>query len=469
MNMKIKSLLISGLAILALSACSDDNMDLGNPNDKVQGYLTLNISSPETRTSVGSEGTDNGTTQENQIDDVTVVLTDGSGVIQYVETPNITSGVTDKFKVDLGTYSVYALVNNPLTITPGENIQRVISGWNVNEAETGYSSGKFFMVNENNSSSTNGGYSITISSSNTENTPAVAHIKVDRVSVKITDETSYSAFSTASITGVPSIVSTFNVEGYVLLNMNKEFNLIQKWGTSNNGGATLASDVLVTPFYSTTLVADQFYKNISEYTNLEKDGSGNITGITDLTKDDTYTLGTKYTTENRPEITFYNTNVPTAGRGETSGVIYKVIAKDASDNANTFYMFNNTAYTTVAAIDALPEFADTDLSTLTIAELRAKGIKVYENGVMYYTYYIMDPNTAHQYNGYNYYGVFRNSVYKLNINSFSGLGDDVPGGGTVDPSEPGDPGNPSINTDEAYIQVSVTVNPWVLNTIHIDL
>jgi hypothetical protein len=81
----------------------------------------------------------------------------------------------------------------------------------------------------------------------------------------------------------------------------------------------------------------------------------------------------------------------------------------------------------------------------------------------------MDPNTAHQYNGYNYYGVFRNSVYKLNINSFSGLGDDVPGGGTVDPSEPGDPGNPSINTDEAYIQVSVTVNPWVLNTIHIDL
>lgn len=87
---------------------------------------------------------------------------------------------------------------------------------------------------------------------------------------------------------------------------------------------------------------------------------------------------------------------------------------------------------------------------------------------MYYSYFIKDPNTLHTYGGDDYYGVFRNSVYKLNVNSIKDLGDDVPGGGTVDPNEPGEPENPDIDTEEAYIQVTVTINPWVLNVIDID-
>lgn len=427
----------------------------------------MNISSPTTRTTAGDEGTENGTIGESEIHDVTVVLTDETYHVQYIETPAINNGVTEKFKVALGSYHVFALVNNPINILAGESIHRVISDWTEMEAEAGFKNGKFFMVNEHNSSSDEKGFPITISASNTENAPAVANIRVDRIAVKIADENSYSTFSTSSIAGLRASVTGLEIEGYVLLNMNKSFNLFQTWGMENNGGETLTDDVLQTPFSSTNLVADQYYKNISNYTELKKEGD-EITEIVDLTKGTSYTLGVKYTTENRPQISFYNGTTPTAGRGETSGVIYKVQAKNGSDNAGTFYVYNNRSYTSIDEINALTEFGSVDLTALSPSQLRGKGIKVYEDGVMYYTHYIMDPNTSHQYLGNNYYGIFRNSVYKLKINSFSGLGDDVPGGGTVDPSEEGDPGNPPIDTEEAYIQVTVTIKPWVLNTIEID-
>ncbi|KAK9667499.1 Major fimbrial subunit protein type IV, Fimbrillin, C-terminal [Popillia japonica] len=70
--------------------------------------------------------------------------------------------------------------------------------------------------------------------------------------------------------------------------------------------------------------------------------------------------------------------------------------------------------------------------------------------------------------GKDYYAVFRNSVYKLSISKFSGLGDDVPGGRKVDPSGSGESGNPPIDADNGYIQASVDINPWVVNLIGID-
>ena len=51
----------------------------------------------------------------------------------------------------------------------------------------------------------------------------------------------------------------------------------------------------------------------------------------------------------------------------------------------------------------------------------------------------------------------RNSVYQLNIKNVFNVGADVPNGDpiTVDPMY--------------YLTVEVTVNPWVLNTIDVDL
>lgn len=384
---------------------------------------------------------------------------------------------TVPFKVAVGSHYVYALVNLPtsITLTNGQNIQRVIEVATATQATGGYSDGSnsttpsFFMVNAKHDAATNAGVSTTITSANTVTTPATATINVDRVAVKIVPKAST---PTVTITTDPAnFITGVTIQGYLLLNANKKFNLVQDWGTGNTNGTTLSSEALQTPLYpgGTNLVKNQYFHNISEYTTITK-SSGTITGIEDITLAPGYTglktIGNAiYATENRPTLLTYSSPAkPTAGQGETTGIIYKV-----NSGKGTFYEYKGKIYTDLTGLQTA--YGATTLPT-NISEIRAKGIRVYDGGIMYYTYFIKgtNSNTNHKWGtpAENYYGVFRNSVYNLTVDSITKLGDDVPGGGRVDPEEPGEPGNPPINSDAAYLKVTVTVNQWVLNAINID-
>lgn len=475
--MKIKYFLVAALAILGLAGCSDAQNDFPEVDSgEVKGYLSLRLTGDvNTRTSEGSEGTDGGIPAESTITGVTVLIANNAGLVTSVHHPSITGVQTEAFKVSLGTHYVYALVNDPGVniIDESTNINDIVETVaNAANATSGYKDGKFFMVNARNSSSELGGVPVNITSNHTITAPAPVTIKVDRVATKITDIT-----TTPTVTSLASSTANFvtgvDVAGYALLNVRKEFNVLQKWGTNNySNGDPLTQEVLVgVPFESssTILVKDKFFHHIGEYTQLVKDGNGAIIEINDISSSAAYTATDKYMTENRPEIKFYGAGEITAGRGVTSGVIYRVQAKNAGGDLPTFYVYKDQIFANRTALEAHEDFVGVTLPT-TAGELRGKGIKVYENGIMYYTHFIKDPNVAHTYGGKNYYAVFRNSIYKLNIASIKDLGDDVPGGDTVDPEEPGtgEPGNPDIDTEEAYIQVTVTINPWVLNTINID-
>lgn len=87
---------------------------------------------------------------------------------------------------------------------------------------------------------------------------------------------------------------------------------------------------------------------------------------------------------------------------------------------------------------------------------------------MYYTYYISDENylnvggadaTA---KAKQLRAILRNTTYALTVKSISQIGDDVPGGWNPDPVNP-------IDNKDYYIQVSVSVNPWVLSNTDINL
>lgn len=463
----MKKYLLMGFAALALITygCNRDNAsDPDGGNGQLQGYVTLAIQGSSTTRTAGTP-TEDGTGAENVVSNVTVVFTDATGVISASKTPSITAGVTESFKIDVGTHYVYALVNATgitMNLTVGQNIQQVLDVA-ADKFATGYNNGSFLMVNEHNSASAQAGVQVTVSSDNVISNPATATIKVDRVAVKIEDKT-----TTPTITDLTTkhpFITAVTVNGFAILNVNKQVNLVQKWGTENPRNTsvpTLDYEVLQTPVYADgALVASQYHKNIGDYTTLSAGA------ITDLTQGQSAPYVTSiYAIENRPTMSFFNTPAtPTAGRGETTGVIYKVTTTPST----TFYVYKDVVYSDLATIDALPEFDSEDLTLLSVPQLRGKGIKVYEDGVMYYTYFIKDPNVAHQYNGDDYYGVFRNSIYNLSVNSLTDLGDDVPGGGKVDPTDP-DPEkeNPEIDSDEAYIKVTVVVNPWILNTIGID-
>lgn len=480
--MKIKNLFFAGLAVLALAACSDDDKtinDVGNDSGKeIKGYLSLSIKdATTTRTEAGTEGREPGTTPENAISTVTAVITDDAGVIsEVVSGLSLTGGKTDAFKVTMGTHRIYALINAPtgLTLTAGSNIQQLISVVSAADATNGYKNGTFLMVNQKHDATTNAGVEVTITSANTVNAPAPVTVYVDRVAAKIVPK---SSTPTVNITTDPAaIITGVDIKGYLLLNVNKKFNLVQAWGKTNTNGTILGTEALQTPLYpggTSALVKDQYFHNISEYTEITKDINGDITEIKDLTLTGlTFKAidAPVYTTENRPTILTYDTNKPTAGSGETTGIIYKMEARSATGLVGTFYSYSGKIYSGPTALTDLETAYGSTISTLTIPQLRAKGVKVYEDGIMYYTYFIKgnNDNTNHLYGTENYYGVFRNSVYNLKIDNITALGDDVPGGGRVDPEKPGEPGNPPIDTDESYIKMTVTVNDWVLNTINID-
>ena len=84
-----------------------------------------------------------------------------------------------------------------------------------------------------------------------------------------------------------------------------------------------------------------------------------------------------------------------------------------------------------------------------LSEFRQKyNIEVFKGGKTYYKHVIKDNHI----NGI----IQRNSIYRLNINNIFNVGAQVPNG---EPTE----------NDFYYINVTVTVNPWVLNTEDVDL
>lgn len=295
------------------------------------------------------------------------------------------------------------------------------------------------MTNERHSGQSSAGVDVTIAAGDHK----VAAVTVDRAAAKIVDETTTPTIGLDADT--KAVVDGVEVLGFVPLNLNADFNLIQTWGTANGGG-TVAEDVLQTP-------VTHYLAPVTDYKTKQTVGTVSVwenkSGIS--------FVDSVYTTENRPPITVNAQGVLTAQRNNTTGVIYKVQAKKADVNCGTFYAYNGKAYTDLSALSSV---YGTDLTGKSVLELRALGINVYEDGIMYYTYFVRDPNTNYQLGSKDYFGVFRNSVYRLNITTIASLGDDVPD----DNKNPGE----TIDPDDAYLKVELTVNDWVLNNINIQ-
>ena len=143
---------------------------------------------------------------------------------------------------------------------------------------------------------------------------------------------------------------------------------------------------------------------------------------------------------------------------------------------NTFYRYNNVLYTSFEQIfndykDVTNLFGEgknaksmkedlekakkvetgegvKDVET-KLAEFRKQyNIEVFNEGKTYYKHVIKDNHI----NGI----IQRNSIYRLNINNIFNVGAQVPNG---EPTE----------NEFYYLNVTVTVNPWVLNTENVDL
>ena len=490
--MKKVNLLVMSLvsaAALSFTSCSSNDDLAGNAGqEKVDGfYMTLTVQSPNasgTRTSV-LDPTENATVGEAAIQNGTLYLVDDKNNIAFHEdlskldwSGDVKDDASKKKdgsktyeikvpQVEAGkTYRVYFLAGSN---KPAGDMNFAATNNNIFTATKSFASpfaddNNFAMFNQNDADVNGNGYSVKfIKANNNKQNPAKvnykdekstitnAPIKVERVVARIdapnpgTSTVLAEAPAGASealkvaMKDAKEKVAEIKLLNYAVSNLANKSYVMQTWSADNK--------LLIPEGFSYYQPTVDFGGNY-DY----KDGGFTTTEATKV----------NYVFENN------STTAPTTMYFE-----YQIKLDDskftgpADFTDGTFYRYNNVIYTSFDQIfedykDVTNLFGEgkdagtmkTELSNAINDEAKLAKfredykIEVFKGGKTYYKHVIKDNHI----NGI----IQRNSIYRLNINNIFNVGAQVPNG------------EPTKN-EFYYLNVTVTVNPWVLNTEDVDL
>lgn len=493
--MNLLAMSLVSAAALSFSSCSNnDDLTGGGTQSQADGvYMTLKISgatSHGTRTGVTADKTttENGNSDESTIKEGMLYIYDGNTcVFRKVITADMfktaptqtTAGETKPIKVAVTgaittnkAYNVYFLANKTSVDDP-------IAATSIFTSTTGgadFATEKnFVMFNQNDGTNKAAHSTVTFTdAAKSKATPAAAgEIKLDRVVARI-DRPSFAetvttvtpATDTKTSINVADVVAGISYEGFAVSNLNNNSYVMQNWDANFKTLSVKWGE----PKYS-----------------LPKSTYGTLYNAEGLANFDT---------KEKPVSWKYAFENTTTDVNDATAVYFKVkvalteTAMAASDfKDGTFYRYDGRLYTSIKAIfdnaatgeisnpftetnsitpaDVVAKISDTDGKLTTdeakLAQFRETyKIEVYRQGVMYYRWAISDnaykpfiaSETTHT------YSVLRNSIYRLNVTKVSEIGKDVPNG-----PEPDDP----IKNPNFYMNVTVSINPWVLNAQPIEL
>lgn len=481
MNLLVMSL-VSAAALSFTSCSSNDDLANGNAGQaKADGfYMTLTVQSPNasgTRTSVINP-TEFATADEAAIKNGTLYLVDANGKIAFSENlSNLDwSGQTDEnesskkdgsktFKIEVkdvhagNTYKVYFKAGDQAP-TAAMNFNPTLSNiFNTTDKfATSFATAKnFAMFNQNDEQVNGNGYTVTFSkANNNEANPAKVNYN--------------------GVAGSP--IKVERVVARIDAPVNKSTQILASYPENASEALKVAIDDAKDKVANIELV-DYAVANLANQSYVMQTWSENQLSLpanTDYTQKAT-DFGTKYYYKDNE---FFNNNTVnyvfennSSKNPTTMYFEYKVTLKDMTNadfkdgvNAGTFYRYNNVIYTSFDQIFedykgvaglfdgkdkvAMKTELDNAINDDTkLADFREKyNIEVFKGGKTYYKHVIKDNHI----NGI----IQRNSIYRLNINNIFNVGAQVPNG---EPTE----------NDYYYINVTVTVNPWVLNTEDVDL
>lgn len=475
MNLLVMSLVSA--AALSFSSCSN-NEDLtggSGTQSKVEGfYMTLAVQTPTsngTRTQQQTEKVD-ATEAETKLTSGTLYLVDATGKVVFTKTISEAewskaapeSPTTGKTEIQVPvqnvtegtTYKVYFLANTT-NDAPWANTAILTSA-------TGFAGdyatkNKFAMFNQNDNNSHADQYTVTFTQANKE-TPATLDkpIQLDRITARIDKPTSAEAINGAvpdgatasqkkAIADAKDKVKSITLTNYAITNLANKTYIMQQWDA-----ATWTS--LKTP-----------------------------DGITYMQQPED--LGGKYdiNTENAEKwfkmeeknYVFENTEAtPTTMYFEYTVALDETKFTDTPDCTDkTFYRYNGNIYRSIQAIYDAYKDQPVLFGGKTAADLKAElkitaegkigapeaelaafrqnyVIEVFRAGKTYFSQVITD-------NWLKTNTIQRNTVYRLNVKNIFNVGADVPNGDPVD------------NKPMYYLDVEVSVNPWVLSTQDVEL
>ena len=478
MNLLVMSL-VSAAALSFTSCSSNDDLD-GNKADQAkvdQFYMTLTIQTPNsngTRTSLKNDFA--ATAAESDVTSGTFYLVDANNKIvfthtiskeEWAEKKYPTQGTNGKTtlqvpvtNVTAGTkYSVYFLANSesasPLTDVYTSDL--------ANKFAKVYSTdNNFAMFNENDADVKANSHTVVFTSDNKDANSAAkvsSIINIERLTARIDEPKSaasaikpYAVDATASAEekkaneDAVKAVKSLKLTSYAISNVANKTNVMQQW----TDATTLSIPTGITYFQPTTEFGTKTLLQNYNYFNAV---------TTDKSHKD-------YVFENN------NENAATSMYFEYTVTLNDDLKAKADFSDGTFYRYNKVIYSNIQdIIDAYKDqkaifngqTKDAVIAELTAAkgdttdpeakldEFRKKyDIEVFNAGKTYYVQKIQD-----QYLGVEN-TIQRNSIYLLNVKNIFNVGAQVPNGGPDDRTL-------------YYLDVEVSVNPWVLNSYDVDL
>lgn len=473
-KMNLLAMSLVSAAALSFSSCSN-NDDLGGGagnQSKVEGfYMTLAVQTPTsngTRTQQQDKKVD-ATEAESKVTSGTFYLVTAKGEIVFTKNitekewlnaaPVLTTAGKTQIQVPVQnvtegeTYHVYFLANTT-DAKPWESIYTVKTGF-VGAYAT---DSKFAMFNQNDNKSRADQYTVTFTKDNKEITSPASiskPIMLDRVTARIDKPTS----ETTTINGVlaegaselqkkavadaKDKVKEITLTNYAITNLSNKTNIMQKW---DNTWASLQIPTGIEYMQKAEDLGDKYtLANAGWFANAEKNYVFENTEATPTTMYFEYTValdGTKFTdTPDCTDGTFYRYN----------GNIYRSIDAIYVAYKDQPVLFGGK--TAEALKGELKITADGKIGATEeeLAKFRKDNvIEVFREGKTYYSRVIKDlwltTNT-----------IQRNTVYQLKVKNIFNVGADVPNG------------VPDENKPMYYLDVEVSVNPWVLSTQDVNL
>ena len=481
MNLLVMSL-VSAAALSFTSCSSNDDLNDNNAGQaKVdQFYMTLTVETPNasgTRTVQSNEY--NASEAESKITSGTFFLMDSKNkIVFHQKVENLTWDKTGKTQLEIpvedviagAEYKVYFLANadskDPLNSTFST------TATTDNKFVGDYAkANNFAMFNENDKNVNGNSYTVTFKDENKSKTNAAKvnkTIKLERVTARIdqptSNETSIKPYPTdenhkataaekKAMADAIDRVAKIELTSYAISNVANTTNIMQQWNDTQlliPSTATGLKYIQPTDEFGTKTL----FLNAKYFNPIVKDENGKVKNEH---KD--------YVFENN------NDNAATSMYFE-----YKVTLKDKAGthkdfSDGTFYRYNNIIYTSFEDIftayndvkglfngqkagdlqkelDAAKKVANPEAE---LDKFRQKyNIEIFNEGKTYYKMAIRD-----KFIGYAN-AIQRNTVYQLNVKNIFNVGAQVPNG---TPDKDG----------LFYLDVEVSVNPWVLNEQPVEL
>ena len=476
MNLLVMSLVSA--AALSFTSCSDSEDLAGNSQNKVDKfYMTLTVQTPTSNgTRTAQKNPHDASKEESYVTSGTFYLVDANGKIAKSITIDEQAWADAKVpqqgndgkttlqipveNVTAGTkYSVYFLAN----ATSASPLTDVYTSDLANKFAKAYSAdNKFAMFNQNDADVKANSHTVVFTSDNKDANSAAKVsdiIKIDRLTARIDEPTSEATEIKAYAEDAKATeaekkanedaikaVKGVTLTKYAISNVANKTNVMQQW----TDATTLSIPTGITYFQPTS--------EFGTKTLLQNYGYFNAV-TTDKSQKD-------YVFENN------SANAATSIYFEYKVELSDKCKTNADFEDGTFYRYNKVIYSRIQdIIDAYKDqkaiFDGKDASTV-IAELTAAkndttdpeakldefrkkyDIEVFNAGKTYYVQKIQD----------QYLGVAntiqRNSIYLLNVKNIFNVGAQVPNGGPDDRTL-------------YYLDVEVSVNPWVLNEQSVDL